>query len=617
LNPVIRSDTQLGGDPESPHGPADLSPAVVQRRLRQLELAGRMAGLGFWDYDFERGRFWWSDEIWRIAGLEPGAFPLDAESRFQIFHPDDREARRQAWAEAIAEKRDFAHRARVRRPDGSIRHVETRGLCRLDATGQVVGYFGILQDITQTIEAEERLEEAYRQAEASRNLLVAATEALFDGFAVFDPEDRLLLCNRAFASLYGAEPEALLGLTFEELQRLPAFRRHCGLDDEAFELWLEGRLRRHREAADEPHEVQLGDLWLWVYERHLADGSIVLCRADITALKRTEAELRALAREFALARHAAEEAHALLRAATEVLSDGFALFDPEDRLVLCNRAFAALHGGTPSELEGRRYRALIETYLDRHRPELDGEARARYLASHLALHARADGTPCDLEAGGHHYVVREHRVPGGWTVVLRSEVTHLKQIERELRRLATIDELTELANRRQFFDRGRRMLERARRSGRPVALLLFDLDHFKRINDTHGHATGDLVLRQVAAACREVLRSGDLVARLGGEEFAVLLTGADAAEAEVVAERLRAAIASLEISVRGRRIPVTASIGIALSGPGLEDLEACLAAADRALYRAKNGGRDRVCIAAPEAQLHPAAADHAEPARRR
>jgi diguanylate cyclase (GGDEF)-like protein/PAS domain S-box-containing protein len=590
---------------------------VLERRLRQLELAGRLAGIGFWDYDFEHDLFTWSDEIWRIAGLEPGAFPLDAESRFAIFHPEDRDARRRAWAEAIAAKRDFAHRARILRPDGGIRHVETRGVCRLDAAGRVIGYFGVLQDITATIETAERLEEARRRTEASRRLLAAATEVLFDGFAVFDPDDRLVLCNRAFASLYGADPEALAGLTFEELQRLAAFRSVLGLADEAFELWLETRLGIHREATGEPREVEVGGLWLWVQERRLADGSIVLCRTDITALKRTEAELRALAREFARARNAAEEAHGLLRAATEVLTDGFALFDPDDRLVLCNRAFATLHGGTPGELEGRRYLALIENYLDRHRPELDGEARARYLASRLALHGRADGTPCDLEAGGRHYVAREHRVPGGWTVVLRSEVTHLKQIERELRRLATVDELTELANRRQFFDRGRRMLERARRSGRPVALLLFDLDHFKQINDTFGHAAGDLVLRRVAAACREVLRSGDLVARLGGEEFAVLLDGADAVEAELVAERLREAIAGLDIAVRGRRMPVTASLGVALPAPGREDLEACLAAADRALYRAKRAGRNRVCVAGPEDFGHAAADDQAEPSRSR
>lgn len=594
-----RPPCRLGSKP--PHGEvADPSPAVIERRLRQLELAGRIAGLGWWDYDFERNSFWWSDEIWRMAGLEPGAFPLDHESRFAIFHPDDREDRRRAWAEAIAGRRDFEHRARVVRPDGSIRHVDTRGLCRLDAAGRVVGYFGIAQDITERVETEQRLEEAKRKAEAGRSLLQAATEVLFDGFALFDPDDRLVLCNHAFAALYGAEPESLIGRTFEELQRLPAFRRRFGLEEETFELWLEGRLAMHREASGQPREVQGGDYWLWIQERRLPDGSIVLCRTDITALKRTEAELRALAREFARARNAAEKAHALLRATTEVLSDGFALFDPDDRLVLCNHAFAALHGSTPDRLEGRSFADLIENYLDRHRPRLDAEARARYVAARLALHARADGTPCDLDADGRHYVVREHRVPGGYTVALRSEVTHLKQIERELRRLATVDELTELANRRQFFDRGRRMLERARRKGRPVALLLFDLDHFKRINDTYGHAAGDLVLRRVATVCRETLRSGDLVARLGGEEFAVLLAEADVIEAEAVAERLRAAIANLDIHYRGRRIPVSASIGIALPEPGREDLEACLAAADRALYRAKHGGRDRVCIARPE-----------------
>ncbi|GBD44950.1 putative diguanylate cyclase YegE [bacterium HR40] len=592
-----------GPHPSPPSEPSESPAAVLARRIRQLELAGRIAGIGFWDYDFTTGRFWWSEEIWRIAGLEPDAFRLDAESRLAIFHPEDREARRRAWAEAIAAKRDFDHRARVIRPDGSIRHVETRGLCRLDERGEVAGYFGILQDITERIENERRLEEAIRQAEADRALLQTATEVLFDGFALFDPEDRLVLCNRAFAALYGEEPEALAGRSFEELQRLPAFRHRFGLahlDETAFARWLAERLQRHREASGIPREVRGGDLCFWVQERRLRDGSIVLCRTDITALKRTEENLRSLAQAFARARHAAEAAHALLRAATDVLSDGFALFGPDDRLRLCNHAFAALEGTTPQALEGRCFAELARSHLDRHRPGLDPEARARELAARLALHARADGTPFDLAVGERHYVVREHRLPDGHTVLLQTEVTHLKQIERDLRRLATIDELTELANRRQFFDRGRRLLERARRHDQRVALLLFDLDHFKQINDSHGHAAGDLVLRRVADICRSTLRSHDLVARLGGEEFAVLLIDTDREEALAVAERLRTAIATADIRYGEHRLAVTISVGIAVPEAGREDLEACLAAADRALYRAKHEGRNRVCAVVHE-----------------
>ena len=571
-----------------------------------------MAGFGFWDYDLQSGQSWWSEGVWHLAGLEPEAFPLAAEPPFAILQPEDRAAAKRLFQEALMAQRDFCHRARVRRPDESLRYVEIRGFCRLREGGQIAGYFGIIQDISSQLETELRLVEANERAAASRRLLEAATDAAFDGFAVFDPDDRLILCNRAFSALYEAEPQALIGLTFEELQRLPAFRRRLGLeDDAAFEVWLEGRLRLHQQADGPPREVRGGDLCLWVHERRLPDGSIVLCRTDISALKRSEAELRALALEFARARNTAEQALQLLRAATEVLSDGFALFDPEDRLLLCNRAFAALYGSLPAELEGRRYAELIEHYLTRHRPQLDAEVRGRYLASRLAMHARADGTPLHLEADGRHYVVREHRVPGGYTVVLHSEVTHLKQVERELRRLATIDELTELANRRAFFDHGRRLLERAQRNGRPMALLLFDLDHFKQINDAFGHAAGDLVLRRVAATCRELLRSEDLVARLGGEEFAVLLHDAEAQEAERVAERLRAAITGLAIDHEGRRIGVTISLGIALPGPGCETLEACLAAADRALYRAKRSGRNRLCLAPPAQSMVWAAAPSA------
>ncbi len=204
-----------------------------------------------------------------------------------------------------------------------------------------------------------------------------------------------------------------------------------------------------------------------------------------------------------------------------------------------------------------------------------------------------------MEAGDRWYVVRVHRMSNGYRVLLRSEVTHLKRVEEELRRLATIDDLTELYNRRAFFERGRRLLERCRQSGQPAALVLFDLDHFKAINDTYGHEAGDRVLTAVAERCRRVLRPGDLLARLGGEEFAVLLPDTGRIAAVRIAERLRRVIAETGIPVRDRELRVTASLGVAVPENAPGGLDPLLAAADRALYRAKGKGRDRVVVAEP------------------
>ena len=167
-----------------------------------------------------------------------------------------------------------------------------------------------------------------------------------------------------------------------------------------------------------------------------------------------------------------------------------------------------------------------------------------------------------------------------------------------LREQATTDPLTAMANRRTLLDALGRELERSSRLGSPCAVLFVDLDHFKRVNDVHGHAGGDAVLRQAAAAMRSILRPYDLVGRYGGEEFVVVLPGCDATGARMAAERVRAAVASMSVLVGGKSVPVTCSVGVAVSAAGGErDRDALLAAADRALYQAKGAGRNRVMMA--------------------
>ncbi|SFD15880.1 diguanylate cyclase (GGDEF) domain-containing protein [Thiohalospira halophila DSM 15071] len=167
---------------------------------------------------------------------------------------------------------------------------------------------------------------------------------------------------------------------------------------------------------------------------------------------------------------------------------------------------------------------------------------------------------------------------------------------RQIGRLAVRDPLTGAGNRRAFFDVAGAEMDRAERSGRPIALVLFDVDWFKVFNDNHGHAMGDEVLRHLVRLVREHLRPSDHLARLGGEEFALFLPDTDLAAAEVVAERLRAALRQRPASYQGRSFPVTVSLGISLWRPG-EPVDAFLGRADAALYRAKAEGRDRAVMA--------------------
>jgi diguanylate cyclase (GGDEF)-like protein len=158
---------------------------------------------------------------------------------------------------------------------------------------------------------------------------------------------------------------------------------------------------------------------------------------------------------------------------------------------------------------------------------------------------------------------------------------------------AYVDSLTGVANRGAFFTRAERLYRRTRQAASPIALIVFDLDHFKDINDTHGHLVGDRVLKAFAETVGEVLRPGDLFGRIGGEEFAAILPGAGAEAACVVAERVRHAFELAPKSAGETEIRATVSAGVASAGASTK-LETTLEAADRALYRAKAGGRNRV-----------------------
>lgn len=175
-----------------------------------------------------------------------------------------------------------------------------------------------------------------------------------------------------------------------------------------------------------------------------------------------------------------------------------------------------------------------------------------------------------------------------------NQLVALRQVMDRLRADADLDFLTGLANRRRFRQALGREVERWRRYGVPCALLLLDIDFMKAINDHHGHTAGDMVIRRVAETLRAVSRDNDTAARLGGEEFALLLAGTTGEKAQLAAERLRSILASRAIEGVGK---ATVSIGVAACAEHANSERTLYAAADRALYVAKNEGRNRVAVA--------------------
>jgi diguanylate cyclase (GGDEF)-like protein len=273
---------------------------------------------------------------------------------------------------------------------------------------------------------------------------------------------------------------------------------------------------------------------------------------------------------------------------------GFEIASTEDQIQFANSQFNQMFGYSPDEIES------IEDWWRLAYPDPDYREHARTTWETSTATARAEDremTPFELDVAtagnGRRTIQFRHRTIGNFNVNLYLDVTNERAYARDLKLLAETDPLTGVINRRRFFDEAER-LYRDRQSHPVIAVLMLDIDHFKTINDLHGHGIGDLVLKEFTCRCRSAIRGGDLLARLGGEEFVILLSGEDAAAAPEIGKRLCALIRDRPFEFPGVRTHVTVSIGGAFRAADEDSVEPTMSRADRALYAAKHGGRDCV-----------------------
>ena len=290
-----------------------------------------------------------------------------------------------------------------------------------------------------------------------------------------------------------------------------------------------------------------------------------------------------------------------LRAALEQVDYGVVLLDRELRAVFINRAFRKIWNLPDNKADGKpAFVALMYHGRDTKAYAVSADELDKYVAQRVAMVRRGDETPIDLRlANGEVLRFKCKTLPSGGRMLSYASVTDLVRQAEELQKLATTDPLTGLYNRRHFFAQGEVEWSRFSRYERPLSMLMIDIDHFKSINDRFGHDVGDKVIARIAEVCRTAKRDTDILARIGGEEFAILLPETSAEDAALFGERLRQAMA--EAAPRDlRSLPkVTISIGVAQAGGGIDSIPK-LMKADTALYDAKRQGRDRVVIAATD-----------------
>ncbi len=331
----------------------------------------------------------------------------------------------------------------------------------------------------------------------------------------------------------------------------------------------------------------------------LLDGH--LAEVEATRYPRLIGEMHSLLAELNLAHgdRARAEAHAANAIAR---SSGIEFSLP---LVAAHRVMyeaAMQRGDLPAALEHlRRHGEVDKAYLD--------TVKAREMAYQMVRQETQQKTQeiellnnqnrvLQLEQKVAKQAARNVQLLVALLVVLLASIGYwafkTKRTQVSFRKLAETDALTGVSNRHHFSRRAGEVLEYCRRTGEDVSLVMFDLDKFKGINDDYGHAVGDWVLEKVSEVCRGICRKHDLFGRLGGEEFAFLLVGADVAAATELAQLCRARIRAIDTAATGHDFRISASFGVATSATAGHDFHPLLARADEAMYRAKRDGRDRV-----------------------
>ncbi len=283
-----------------------------------------------------------------------------------------------------------------------------------------------------------------------------------------------------------------------------------------------------------------------------------------------------------------------------IVTEAAPLIDDGPRILYVNAAFTDVTGYTAEEVLGRTPRLLQG-------PETSKESRRRIRRA-LQRKEPIREIVLNYAKSGRKYWLDINIIPlknskGEVTffAAIERDLTEQKDLESKLAKLAWTDGLTGLMNRRRFLERAHSEFARAKRYSHPLSLIVFDVDHFKQINDTFGHGFGDRVLSELGKTVRVCFRETDFCGRLGGEEFALVLPETPLDSAVNAAERLRRNISGLEISKEGKQTRITISLGVATVLPRDEEWNSAFQRADEALYCSKRQGRNRTTAASPAA----------------
>ena len=539
-DPLKRSTAEILDDPVAHAALFDAFPSLVW-------CAGADGGCSFVNQA-------WEDYTGRRLAHERGAGWLVS------VHPEDREALRREWGEAFGLRRRLDTEFRLRRGAGDYGWVHHTAEPVTDESGRLAGYLGTCHDIS-----ERRNAELAARARAQEIRLLADNVPVL--ISHFSHDLRCLFANKAYASFWGWNVDSVIGRTVEEIIGAEGFRE------------IEPYIRRVLSGETATYERQL----------RTADGGTRVIEVNLLPqLDEAGKAISAFVLISDITRHrlseqAVRESEERLRKFADATHEGI-VFHDDGVITDCNDAGLRLIGYRYEELVGR---PVLDFVAPESRDTVLNNIRLGYERAYEGFILHKDGARVAVEMTGKvmPYKGRPYRM-----TVIR-DIRDRKEAEARIQFLAHHDTLTGLPNRVLLMDRLEFILASARRREARVGVLFIDLDNFKTVNDSLGHAAGDALLRQVASRIEGALRSVDVVSRLGGDEFLVVLPDLESEQAPVaVAEKLLAVVTE-PVTLEGQSLSVSPSIGIAVFPRDGTTADTLIRNADAAMYLAKDRGR--------------------------
>lgn len=536
------------------------------------------------DYSYA-WELWWSPDneiLWqnpavtKITGYTPEEY-LALDDPMSIIIDEDRALSDRHRADRDRNEKLRTYQCRIRRKDGEIRWIQVEAQPALDRDGNSVGMRTSIRDITdlKNLEAE-------REKAAAELKIIADYSYAWEMW--WSPEGEVLWVNPAVEQVSGYTADEFMALddpmslVLEEDRDAANHSRKGRENDESLRDY-QCRIRR-KDGEVRWVQVQAAP----AYDNKGAQVGFRSSIRDITRLKALESELRQQADE--------------LRIITEFSQAWELWFDTDGSLRWVSPSVEAITGYSRQECHMADLFPLPLVHDD------DRARMARALAAAVNTPTtqevefrivRKDGEViwCGCES---RPAFGSDGEPMGFRASVR-DITRQKTLQDELERIATTDSLTGINNRRQFFNLGETELYRAVRYGKDLSIAMIDIDHFKKINDTFGHNIGDECLKAIADCIGGSIRRSDIFARLGGEEFVIMMTETSLENAAALMDRLREKISRIRVPLDEGTCRFTASIGVAGYKPDITELTDLLHLADEALYESKDGGRNRVTVA--------------------